>query len=109
MKLALATTALVILNTPARIFREIKAHNCTAVLLALSEFDIFFWAPNIPKIVDEAKRAGLKVYLDTWGIGKFFGGEPPSVFLQENVRNRQVTALTDEPVAAACFQHAGLP
>ncbi len=84
-------------------FQEIKAHNCTAVLLALSEFDLFFWTPNIPRIVDEAKRAGLKVYLDTWGVGKFFGGEPPSIFLQENVRNRQVSALTNEPLAAACF------
>lgn len=84
-------------------FEEIRKHNCTAVLLALSEFDIAFWFPNIPKIVEEARTQGLKVYLDTWGIGKFFGGEPPSLFLQENVFNRQVTALTNEPVAAACF------
>src|ERR1039458_10097721 len=84
-------------------FQEIRAHNCTAVLLALSEFDVAFWYPNISKIVDEARRQGLKVYLDTWGIGKFFGGEPPSLFLQENIHNRQVTALTGEPVAAACF------
>lgn len=41
--------------------------------------------------------------MDTWGFGKFFGGEPPSLFLQENIHNRQVTALTNEPVAAACF------
>lgn len=84
-------------------FEEIRAHNCTAVLLALSEFDIAFWFPNIPRIVEEGRKLGLKVYLDTWGIGKFFGGEPPSLFLQENVCNRQVSALTDEPVAAACF------
>jgi hypothetical protein len=84
-------------------FEEIRAHNCTAILLALSEFDIAFWFPNIPRIVDEARKQGLKVYLDTWGIGKFFGGEPPSLFLQENVYNRQVTALSNEPVAAACF------
>jgi hypothetical protein len=84
-------------------FEEIRAHNCTAVLLALSEFDIAFWFPNISRIVDEARQQGLKVYLDTWGFGKFFGGEPPSLFLQENICNRQVTALTNEPVAAACF------
>lgn len=86
-----------------RDFKEMKSHNCTAVLLALTEFDLFFWKPTIPKIVDEAHNLGLKVYLDTWGIGKFFGGEPPSLFLQENVYNRQVTALTGEPIAAACF------
>jgi hypothetical protein len=87
----------------ARDFEEMRAHNCTAVLLALSEFDLFFWFPNIPKIVEEARKRSLTVYLDTWGIGKFFGGEPPSIFLQENVHNRQITALTGEPVAAACF------
>lgn len=85
-----------------RDFEEMKRHHCTAVLLALTEFDIFFWYPTIPKIVEVAKKLGLTVYLDTWGIGKFFGGEPPSIFLQENIHNRQVTALTGEPVAAAC-------
>ena len=83
-------------------FQEMKAHNVNAVLLALTEFDIFFWKPTIPKIVDEAKKLGLKVYLNTWGIGKFFGGEPPSLFLQEcNIYDRQWSALTNEPLAAA--------
>lgn len=85
-----------------RDFEEMKAHNCTAVLLALTEFDIFFWTHNIPKIVDEAKKLGLKVYLNTWGIGKFFGGEAPSRFLQEcHPHDRQWGALTGEPLAAA--------
>ncbi|QSH40669.1 hypothetical protein P0136_12065 [Lentisphaerota bacterium ZTH] len=83
-------------------FAEMVAHNCNAVLIALTEFDIFFWKPQIPKIVDAAKKAGLKVYLNTWGIGKFFGGEAPSLFLQEcSIKDRQFTALTGEPLAAA--------
>lgn len=83
-------------------FEEMRAHHCTAVLLALTEFDLFFWKPNIPKIVDEAKKQGLQVYLNTWGVGKFFGGEPPSVFLQEcSIEDRQWSALTGEPLAAA--------
>ena len=93
-------------------FQEMKNNNVTAVLLSLTEFDIFFWKPNIPKIVDEAKRLGfiikyiinlgLKVYLNTWGIGKFFGGEAPSLFLQEcHIEDRQWSALTGEPIAAA--------
>lgn len=84
-----------------RDFQEMRAHHCTAVLLALTEFDLFFWRPNIPRIVDAAKQCGLQVYLNTWGIGKFFGGEAPSYFLQEYIHDRQVTALTGEPVAAA--------
>ena len=93
------------LNSPEsarRDFEDMRAHHCTAVLLALTEFDLFFYKPMIPKIVDEAKKCGLTVYLNTWGIGKFFGGEPPSVFLQEcHPHDRQWTALTGEPIAAA--------
>lgn len=83
-------------------FADIRAHNCNAIVLALTEFDMFFWRPQIPRIVDEAKRQGLRVYLNTWGIGKFFGGEAPSLFLQEcDIEDRQFSALTDQPLAAA--------
>lgn len=84
-------------------FREMLEHNCTSVILALSEFDIDFWFPNIRAVAEVAKELGLKVYLDTWGIGKWFGGEPPSVFLTNHHDNRQVSAMTDEPLPAACF------
>lgn len=83
-------------------FLDIKDHHCTAVLLAFTEFDLFFLRPLIPKVVDTAKSVGLKVYLNTWGIGKFFGGEPPSLFLQEcNISDRQVSALSGETLPAA--------
>lgn len=84
-------------------FEEMIAHNCNAVILALTEFDIDFWFPNIIEIAKVAKDLGMKVYLDTWGIGKWFGGEPTSLFLTNNPGNRQVSALTGEPLAAACF------
>lgn len=86
-----------------RDFQEMLEHNCTAVLLALSEFDIDFWFPNIKAAAQLAKEMGLTVYLDTWGIGKWFGGEPPSLFLTNNPGNRQVSAFTDEALPAACF------
>ncbi len=86
-----------------RDFREMIDHNCNAVILALSEFDIDFWFPNIVEITKVAKGLGLKVYLDTWGIGKWFGGEPPSIFLTNNPRNRQVSAFTGEMLPAVCF------
>lgn len=86
-----------------RDFQEMLDHNCTAVLLALSEFDLDFWFPNIKAIAEAGKEMGLKVYLDTWGIGKWFGGEPPSLFLTNNPGNRQVSAFTGEPLPACCF------
>lgn len=84
-------------------FKEMIEHNCNAVVLALSEFDIDFWFPNIVKVAKVARELGLKVYLDTWGIGKWFGGEPPSIFLNNNPGNRQVSALTNEQLPAVCF------
>jgi hypothetical protein len=84
-------------------FKEMIAHNCNAVILALSEFDIDFWFPNIIEVTKVAKNLGLKVYLDTWGIGKWFGGEPPSIFLTNNPGNRQVSAFTGEQLPAVCF------
>ncbi|MBN2291241.1 MAG: hypothetical protein JXM70_02385 [Pirellulales bacterium] len=86
-----------------RDFQEMIDHNCTAVLLALSEFDLDFRKPAIKEIAQAGREMGLTVYLDTWGIGKWFGGEPPSLFLTNNVGNRQVSAFSDEPLPAACF------
>jgi hypothetical protein len=62
-----------------------------------------FWYPSIEKIVCAAHEEGLRVLLDPWGIGKYFGGEQVSLFLQNNIRNRQVSALTGEALNAACF------
>ena len=84
-------------------FSEMKAHGVTQVILAVTEFDFDFWRPNIPKIVDKAHELGLRVLIDPWGNGKYFGGEQVSKFLQDNVENRQVSALTGERLPYACF------
>ena len=84
-------------------FSEMKAHGVTQVILAVTEFDFDFWRPNIPKIVDKAHELGLRVLIDPWGNGKYFGGEQVSKFLQDNVENRQVSALTGEKLPYACF------
>lgn len=87
----------------AKDFEEIKQHGCDTVILAITEFDMDFWFPNLNNIIREAHGKGLRVLADLWGIGKFFGGEQVSLFLQNNIRNRQISALTGEPLNAACF------
>ncbi|HHV58913.1 MAG TPA: hypothetical protein GXX49_01175 [Clostridiaceae bacterium] len=84
-------------------FQEMLEHGCNTVILAITEFDMNFWYPSIPQIVKKAKEMGLKVLLDPWGIGKYFGGEQVSLFLQNNINNRQVSAMTGEKLPAACF------
>lgn len=84
-------------------FEEMKAHGCDTVILAITEFDMDFWFPNINNIVKAAHEMGLRVIADTWGIGKYFGGEQVSLFLQNNIHHRQVSAYTGEVLNHACF------
>lgn len=86
-----------------RDFREMHEKGCTTVILAVTEFDFDFWRPSLPRIVNKAHEIGLRVILDPWGIGKYFGGEQVSLFLQNNTENRQVSAVTGEKLNAACF------
>lgn len=81
---------------------EIVDHHCNAVLLAVSEYDYHIWYPNVVRIAGIAKELGLSVYINLWAFGRVFGGEPPSVFLQDNPHNRQILSR-ELPIAAACF------
>ncbi len=84
-------------------FIEMKEHGCDTVILAITEFDMDFWFPNINEIVKTAHKLGLRVLADTWGVGKYFGGEQVSLFLQNNIHHRQVSAYTGEVLNHACF------
>ncbi len=84
-------------------FKEMREHGCDTVILAITEFDMDFWFPNLNAVIAEAHAAGLRAIADLWGIGKYFGGEQVSLFLQNNIRHRQVSAFTGESLAAACF------
>ena len=66
-------------------FIEMKEHGCDTVILAITEFDMDFWFPNINNIVKTAHKVGLRCIADTWGIGKYFGGEQVSLFLQNTI------------------------
>ena len=56
-------------------FIEMKEHGCDTVILAITEFDMDFWFPNINEIVKTAHKVGLRCIADTWGIGKYFESE----------------------------------
>lgn len=83
-------------------FHEMIEHGVNSVLLGVGEYDAWFWAKAIPRIVDKAKSYGLTVYIDLWGWGKVFGGEPPSIFLQDRAGHRQVTS-GGRVMPAACM------
>lgn len=86
-----------------RDFNEMMEHGCDTVILAITEFDMDFWFPNLNNIIKTAHNLGLRVLADFWGIGKYFGGEQVSLFLQNNIHHRQVSALSGEVLPNACF------
>jgi hypothetical protein len=85
-------------------FEEIVDHGCNAVLLAVSEFDWWFWHDNTVEIINAANDYGLKSYVDLWGWGKTLAGEPPSLFLMKSVEGRQ-RATSGKPYTAMCINY----
>lgn len=84
-------------------FEDMLGNGCNAVLIAASEDDLNYWYPNLVEIIGTAKDVGLKAIVNFWAFGGVFGGEPPSSFLHQNHRFRQVTAESKESVPAACI------
>jgi len=87
-------------------FDEMLGHGCNAVLLAVSEFDWWFWRRNVGRIVSTAHERGLRAYVDLWGWGKTLAGEPPSLFLMRDPEHRQVSA-SGKTYHATCLNHDG--
>ena len=69
-------------------------HGCDTVILAITEFDLDFWFPNLNAIVQKGapvRPAGLGRHL---GHRQILWGEQVSLFLQNNIHHRQVSAYT---------------
>ena len=85
-----------------RDFLRLTELGANAVLLAVSEFDAAFWRPALADVAETAEEMGLHVAATLWGWGGAFGGEAPSLYLQEHVEERQVSA-SGATLSAACF------
>lgn len=85
---------------------EMLDHGCNAVLLAVSEFDWWFWRRSVAGLIAAAHERGLGAYVDLWGWGKTLAGEPPSLFLMREPEHRQVSA-SGKPYNAVCLNHGG--
>ena len=81
---------------------DIVAHHCTYVVHTFSENDLRFYKDTVGEMIRLTHQAGLKVYLDPWGVGGVFGGEAFSQFLLDNREAWQVNSK-GEPVPGACL------
>ena len=57
---------------------------------------------SLALVLDGEVLVGV-VYIVFRCVGKYFGGEQVSLFLQNNIHHRQVSAYTGEVLNAACF------
>lgn len=68
------------------------AAGCSYVVHTFSEEDLRFYAGTVGQMADATREAGLDVYLDPWGVGGVFAGEPFSDFLVRHPDAWQVKA-----------------
>jgi hypothetical protein len=85
-------------------YEEMAEHGCNAVLLAVSEFDWWFWHDNVIKLIKLAREHDLKPYVDLWGWGKTMAGEAPSIFLMQSLEGRQMAA-SGKTYSAMCLNY----
>jgi len=87
---------------------KIAEAGCNMVVLTMSEEDMTYYPDTMVKLVKAAKEAGLRVFLDPWGVGRVFGGEAFSNFVSMNPRERQRMELPEGELWAdkACLNSA---
>lgn len=72
------------------------------VVHTMSEYDLAFHTGQMKDIVDASHDAGLEVYIDPWGVGNVFGGEPFSNFVAQNSLEGCQILDDGKPGAFAC-------
>ncbi|HUS82830.1 MAG TPA: hypothetical protein VM013_06215 [Dehalococcoidia bacterium] len=54
---------------------DMVAHNCTFVVHCFTETDLLYYRGSMKETVEATHQAGLKAWLDPWGIAGIFSGE----------------------------------
>ncbi len=80
---------------------DMVASGCSYVIHCMSEFDALWQPDTIGQLLADTKERGLGVWLDPWGVGEVFGGEPCSRFGAVHPEARQIDS-SDRPTARAC-------
>lgn len=81
-----------------------REEGSTQVLHTWSEEDLSYYRDTMGEIVGESRALGLSVYVNSWGVGRVFGGEANSELCARNPGSCQILS-TGEAVAAICPNH----
>jgi hypothetical protein len=77
-----------------RDLEEIRGHHCTYVVHTFNENDQAFYRETMREFVQATRDAGLKTWVDPWGVGRVFGGEAFSNFTSTNPDAVQIAERT---------------
>jgi len=81
---------------------DLKKAGFTQVIHTFSENDRAFCKQTVKDIVSITKDAGLDVYIDPWGVGRVFGGEAFSLFVETHLEEGIQLLNDGKPVGNAC-------
>jgi len=82
--------------------RDLKQKGFTFVLHTYSEFDLQFRSETMKEIFRITHDEGLDVWVNPWGVGNVFGGEPFSNFASKNIFTSCQVLDDNNPTSIAC-------
>jgi hypothetical protein len=83
---------------------DMVAHNCTFVVHCFTETDLLYYRQSMAEIVEATHRAGLRAWLDPWGVAGIFSGETLSDFPLTHLDTLQERS-DGKRAPAACPNH----
>ena len=86
--------------------RRLREEGFDIVVHTFSENDLRFYRRSMRDIVEVTQEAGMRVWIDPWGVGGVFGGEAFSDVALHHPDWSQVTANRDR-LPACCPGHPG--
>ncbi len=81
---------------------DIAATGFSYVVHCVSEFDLRWQKESVRRLVAATKERGMGVWLDPWGVGEVFGGEPFSRFGAFHPGARQIRS-DGAPTSHGCL------
>ena len=81
---------------------DMAESGCSYVVHCVSEFDLRWQKESVRRLIAGTRERGMTCWLDPWGVGEVFGGEPFSRFGAIHPEARQVGS-DGRPTTAACL------
>ena len=83
---------------------KMREEGSSQVLHTWSEEDLSYYRDTMGEIIRASHETGLSVYVNSWAVGRVFGGEANSELVAKNPGSCQILS-TGEPVPAICPNH----